>query len=180
MKTKVLYTIAGVVIIGLGVYYFLRVPAQAPSQTENQNQIAPSSSESQNADNLTSVPNQTASAQPSTPQAPASNSGGHFSDESDITGAGVNITEVDYDGTKFTPKSVNIKLGDIVVFKNKSTSAFRPASNPHPTHTDYPEFDAKEAIPAGAIYQFKFLKVGNWGYHNHLNPSIGGLVNVSK
>lgn len=104
----------------------------------------------------------------------------HFSNESDIEGNDIQVEQVDYDGNHFTPALLNIKLGDIVFFKNSSSKAFWPASGPHPTHTAYPEFDAKKSLQPGDTFQFKFTKVGKWSYHNHLNPSVTGEINVSK
>lgn len=104
---------------------------------------------------------------------------GHFSGESDIEGSDVQVFDIVYDGITFSPSSLSVKNGDVVIFKNKSQAAFRPASDPHPTHTDYPAFDAKQPIPAGKSYQFKFTKVGTWKFHDHLNPSAHGSVTVT-
>ncbi len=88
------------------------------------------------------------------------------------------VFEVTYNGTSFSPSTINAKVGDVVIFKNSSDSSFWPASDPHPTHTNYPEFDAKRPIPSGQTYEFKFTKAGSWGYHNHLNPSARGTIIV--
>ncbi|HEX3099900.1 MAG TPA: cupredoxin domain-containing protein [Patescibacteria group bacterium] len=93
-------------------------------------------------------------------------------------GNDVAVVEIDYDGKAFSPSTVTIKSGDVVVFKNNSTTSFWPASGPHPTHTLYPEFDPKQAIAAGQSWQFKFTKVGTWPFHNHLNPSATGTIIV--
>ena len=85
---------------------------------------------------------------------------------------------VEYGATGFSPSSVEINVGDTVAFVNKSTGNFWPASNPHPTHTDYPEFDAKKNYENGETYSFTFIKAGTWGYHNHLNPAQKGTVVV--
>ncbi len=105
---------------------------------------------------------------------------GTYSGEPGTDGPDVSVFSVDYDGKAFSPKSLSIKVGDIVFFKNSSTKTFWPASDPHPTHTKYPEFDAKSAIAAGSTFQFKFIKVGTWGYHDHLNPSATGIIIVTK
>ena len=89
------------------------------------------------------------------------------------------VFDIVYDGVAFSPSSLSVKNGDVVVFKNKSKAMFRPASNPHPTHVDYPEFDAKQPIPAGQSYQFKFAKVGTWKFHDHLNPGVQGTITVT-
>lgn len=86
---------------------------------------------------------------------------------------------VTYTDSGFSPKEITIKAGDTVNFVNESSKSFWPASNPHPVHTDYPEFDAKKDISAGDTYSFKFEKVGTWGYHNHKNPSQIGTVIVT-
>lgn len=90
------------------------------------------------------------------------------------------VYDISYDGTKYTPSTLNIKQGDIVRFKNNSKDSFWPASAPHPEHTDYPEFDAKSALAAGKTFEFKFTKVGTWKFHDHIKPSAFGSITVTK
>jgi plastocyanin len=85
---------------------------------------------------------------------------------------------VTYTNSGFSPASITIKKGDTVIFKNSSSSSFWPASNSHPEHTIYPEFDPKVAIAAGGQWNFTFQKVGTWGYHNHNNANKIGTVIV--
>ena len=89
------------------------------------------------------------------------------------------VIQVSYDGSKFEPASVDLKVGDIVIFKNNSDGDFWPASNDHPTHTLYSEFDAKQPISPGGKFQFKFEKAGSWGFHDHLHPQFRGVINVA-
>lgn len=116
-----------------------------------------------------------------TAQAPAPQKA-TYSDGSEMEpfGPDIQVFEVVYDGAKFSPASLSIKAGDVVIFKNSSQVNFWPASDPHPTHTDYPEFDAKKPIPPGGTFQFKFMQLGTWGYHNHLQAAATGVVKVSK
>lgn len=86
--------------------------------------------------------------------------------------------EVIYNASGFNPKTLTIKAGETVVFKNNSSKDFWPASAVHPTHAIYPEFDAKKAIEAGGTYSFTFTRVGSWKYHNHLNPADTGTITV--
>lgn len=85
---------------------------------------------------------------------------------------------VAYSNTGFSPATITVKVGDTVTFKNTSTQMMRVASAPHPTHTAYPEFDAKVGTAAGGSYMFTFTKAGSWKYHNHLNSTSGGTVVV--
>jgi len=85
---------------------------------------------------------------------------------------------VHYTGTGFVPSNLSVKLGATVTFINDSDASMWVASNPHPVHTNYPEFDAKRAYIKGESYSFTFTRPGSWGYHNHLRPSDGGTIIV--
>ncbi len=85
---------------------------------------------------------------------------------------------ITYTDNGFSPAALTIKAGDTVLFKNNGSKDLWPASAPHPTHTNYPEFDAKRGIAPGATYSFIFTRVGSWKYHNHLNPASIGTITV--
>ncbi len=80
----------------------------------------------------------------------------------------------------FEPTTAYVKVGTVVTFKNNSTHIHWIASDPHPTHTALPGFDAKTNISPGASYSYTFDKAGRWLYHDHLNPAFGGVVEVTK
>ena len=79
---------------------------------------------------------------------------------------------------KYEPENITIKKNIQVVFKNLGNTPNWPASNLHPTHGLYPEFDPLKGVEHGQEWSFVFDKVGSWKYHNHLNPSIRGIINV--
>lgn len=87
-------------------------------------------------------------------------------------------TVITYTDEGFSPVSVTVKQGETVTFENKSSNSFWPASNDHPSHLIYPEFDPKKKIPAGESYTFTFDKIGTWGYHNHIKASQKGTIIV--
>lgn len=80
----------------------------------------------------------------------------------------------------YAPAALTIKKGDTVKFTNNGTKANWPASAPHPTHTDYPEFDPKAGVAVGQSWSFTFTKTGMWRYHDHLNPTRYGSVTVTE
>ncbi len=89
--------------------------------------------------------------------------------------------KVTYTYTGFAPKSITIKKGETVVFENKTGKRASVASNDHPTHLIYPEFDQYKTIQRGnEAFKFTFTKVGTWNYHDHLNASAGGTVVVTE
>jgi len=96
-----------------------------------------------------------------------------------------------YSPQGFSPKTITVAQGTTVTFVNSSNRPFWPATNVHPTHTKYPGsdiskcstqkgtfFDACEDIDPGKSYSFTFSEVGEWGFHDHLNPTATGTVVV--
>lgn len=85
---------------------------------------------------------------------------------------------VTYTASGFSPRSVTVKSGSTVAFKNESSGELWVASDPHPIHTGLLGFDAKKGIASGQTYSFTFTKAGTFGFHDHLNPSHTGTVVV--
>lgn len=83
-----------------------------------------------------------------------------------------------YTDEGFSPRLLSVKGGTAITFTNQSSHSLWVASNPHPVHTNYAEFDERASIDKGGKYSFTFGKTGNWKYHNHLNPGMQGEVNV--
>lgn len=174
MNNKVLAILAIVVVAGLGIYLYNQKEAKAPDNGNMTNQ-SQSAGQEQNLADSTPTPTPTP-----TPTNKTTESQGTFSAGADAElGVDVAVFEVAYDSQTFSPQSTDIKLGDVVIFRNKSSADFWPASAPHPAHTDYPEFDAKKPIAPGGKFEFKFEKLGNWKFHDHLNPSAHGVINVT-
>ena len=80
----------------------------------------------------------------------------------------------------FKPAQVTIKKGTIVRFKNTGEGNMWPASNPHPAHTTYQDFDARRQVKPGETYEFRFKNVGSWGCHDHLSPGLMCRVVVTE
>ena len=86
----------------------------------------------------------------------------------------INLTE-----NTFSPQQITIQKGDTVIFTTSRGIPFWPASDPHPTHDNYPGFDPKRPIPANEGWPFQFDRVGTWGFHDHLDPYYRGTVQVT-
>lgn len=76
------------------------------------------------------------------------------------------------------PKDVKIKKGTRVIFVNKDDDLRWPASNIHPTHSIYPEFDPQKPIKSESSWQFTFDKIGVWRFHDHLISTFTGSITV--
>ncbi len=77
----------------------------------------------------------------------------------------------------FTPQSITIKVGESVTWTNDDSANHIVASNPHPTHTDYPPLNIGLVEP-GTSKSLSFPTAGTYKYHDHLNPSLTGSVTV--
>ena len=92
----------------------------------------------------------------------------------------------------FSPSAITVNQGDRVTWQNNSSVKMWPASAKHPTHTVYPGsgiekcgtaeaaniFDACQGIDPGSSYSFVFNEVGKWFYHDHLDATKFGSVEV--
>ncbi|MCP6726439.1 MAG: hypothetical protein KJI69_00135 [Patescibacteria group bacterium] len=97
---------------------------------------------------------------------------------------------VTYGDDGYIPASLTISIGDTVIFQNMSLRSTWPASNAHPTHTLYPGsgiqkcgggeaiFDACGVVPIGQEWKFIFTEQGTWRYHDHMRPSMQGIIIV--
>ena len=87
---------------------------------------------------------------------------------------------IEMNETGFSPDTVTIKNNTQVVFKNVGTESHWPASNLHPTHGIYPEFDPQRPIPPGESWSFVFSRIGTWKMHDHLMPRMLGAITVTE
>lgn len=99
---------------------------------------------------------------------------------------------VEITSSGFSPSSLEVTKGSQVTFINKDGASHWPASNMHPTHTEYPgsginkcstsqqaeTFDACHTLSQGESFSFIFNEIGTWNYHDHLNPDLQGTIVV--
>ena len=80
----------------------------------------------------------------------------------------------------FHPDRLVITEGDTVVFKTTNDGPFWPASDVHPTHTAYPDFDPREPIAPDATWEYTFAEAGTYGFHDHINSTFEGEIVVER
>ncbi len=96
------------------------------------------------------------------------------------SGAIIAKVTVNYTDSGYTPNTITLKKGVTVRFVNQSTSTMWVASDVHPTHQLLPGFDELASVTNGGAYEYTFVKVGTWTYHNHMNPTDKGTVVVTE
>jgi plastocyanin len=78
----------------------------------------------------------------------------------------------------FEPQELTIRKNTRVIFKNDDQTNRWPASNIHPTHGIYPEFDPQKPVAPGESWSFVFDKVGTWKCHDHILPRLTCVIRV--
>lgn len=78
----------------------------------------------------------------------------------------------------YYPNQITVRKGTKVTFVNKSDYGTWPASDLHPSHGIYSEFDSRGVVKPGDSWSFTFDKTGEWGMHDHLAPYIVGKIVV--
>jgi plastocyanin len=80
----------------------------------------------------------------------------------------------------YEPSEVTIKKGDIILWTNESDEYHWPASDLHPTHGVYPEFDPLTPLAPAEDWKFQFNQVGDWKFHDHIRANKLGTVTVTE
>lgn len=80
----------------------------------------------------------------------------------------------------YEPKEISIKKGEVVLWKNESSEYHWPASDLHPTHAIYSEFDPLKPVASGDEWAFQFNQAGTWKYHDHIRANKVGTVKVTE
>lgn len=89
----------------------------------------------------------------------------------------------------FIPKNITIKQDDQITWINTDTKPHWPASDYHPTHSQYPSskngcigstLDSCKGLGQDARFTFLFSETGSWDMHDHLFPEMTMNVRVEK
>ena len=111
--------------------------------------------------------------------------GGNIGSEDLMAGGGISLSPlnseyhvIEITSTGFSPEVVEIDQGDFVLWINRDSRRHWPATNDHPIHDAYTGFDSKAPLKTGEEWDFRFDRVGEWEYHDHLSPSKVGKIIV--
>ncbi len=88
------------------------------------------------------------------------------------------MVKVRYTDNGFVPSKIEVSTGTMVEFVNESNMEMWVASDVHPSHEKLPTFDQFRSFKKGGLYRYVFDKAGTWDYHDHISPSLVGIVTV--
>lgn len=78
----------------------------------------------------------------------------------------------------FEPHDVTIARHGTITFSTTLDKPFWPASNLHPLHSLYSQFDPFRPIARNERWTFQFDRTGNWEFHDHLRSYFLGTIHV--
>lgn len=82
--------------------------------------------------------------------------------------------------TGYEPAELNVKVGTEIVFSTERGKPHWPASNLHPTHEQYPEFDPKKPLEPNEEWSFVVDQAGRWDFHDHIRSYYVGTIYVTE
>jgi plastocyanin len=80
------------------------------------------------------------------------------------------FAKVDIRGNTYLPAQLNIRVGQKVSWNNEDQVAHTVTAN---------GLTFGKSVPSGAVFNFAFVKPGNFPYHCEIHPSMQGAVVVS-
>jgi plastocyanin len=124
---------------------------------------------------MTNKPTDTDTSDQSTPSDSQTNQSTSNQTDQDASVAVV----ITYGDNGFEPATATVKSGSKIQVVNNSQDELELASDPHPTHTINPELNTEDIEP-GSSKTITVTTTGEWGYHNHYNPSKRGTLTVES
>lgn len=187
----IVLVVAIVAVLGVGLFMWVR-PLDSLGLTQESN--VPGSSSAQREGTTTSRNPYDVSGSGSTgTSGSGSGSGSSGGTSAPQSSPAPLMADVFVQGDAFEPAEVHIAQGGTVVFRNGNAEiAIHPASDPHPSHDAYPgsnanlcgtpdaykAFDSCRDLGFSDSWSFVFGEKGRWSYHDHLNPSVKGVIVV--
>lgn len=86
-----------------------------------------------------------------------------------------------YTDSGFSPQSLTVKTGESINWVNDSSRTVQVGSAIHSSHTVNQEITNNQYVielAPGESAKVQLTKTGEWGYHDHLKPSMTGTIIV--
>src|SRR3989344_6459550 len=79
----------------------------------------------------------------------------------------------------FSPQTLTVEPETVIIWTNQSGETATVNSSPHPVHTDSPILNLGE-LADGDKFSLVLENPGTYKYHNHLNPTQFGTIEVTE
>lgn len=88
----------------------------------------------------------------------------------------VAVIEITSNG--FVPSTLSVHTNTDIVWVNEDVAPHLPAADPYPTHSSLPALVAPRALGQKETYSFHVSHAETINYHDDLNPTLIGSVEV--
>lgn len=79
----------------------------------------------------------------------------------------------------FVPASLSVKKGTKIIWTNSDEATHQLQANPHPTGESLPGLKS-EVLTSGQTYEYTADISGTFDYHDHLNPTNNGKLEIQE
>lgn len=86
---------------------------------------------------------------------------------------------ITFNNDGFSPAELTVKKGTVVTVKNASSNKLQFASDEHPAHTENQEMNLR-VLNAGESETYTANTVGEWGFHDHIEDNLTGMITVTQ
>jgi plastocyanin len=85
--------------------------------------------------------------------------------------------EVTISKTGFVPSTLKVKAGTKITWTSQDSGLHQIEANPYPTGKSLPKLKS-EILNSGQTYVFTATQKGTFGYHDRINPTLNGTIEV--
>lgn len=89
------------------------------------------------------------------------------------------VAQIQITKNGFVPGTLVVKKGTKVVWTNTDGKMHQVQANPHPNGESLPSLKS-EILNNTQTYEYTADTVGSFGYHDHLNPTTNGTLEVQE
>lgn len=100
-------------------------------------------------------------------------------DKSVLTNNTAQPAEIVFTNDGFSPAELEVTAGTVVTVRNSASTDVQFSSDDHPTHRINQGMNLQILKP-GESATFIAEKVGEWGFHDHLDASFTGVLTVTQ
>ncbi len=116
---------------------------------------------------------------PPTTSVPAATESTEETTTPEVAPANESATTINFTDNGFEKDTYTVKKGSTVTVMNQSSTSVQFSSDNHPSHTDQSELNMK-MLQAGESGTFTVTKVGEWGFHDHIQDQYEGVLVVTE
>ena len=102
-----------------------------------------------------------------------------FVNQKQQSAKGSRVAEVRITSKGFEPATLVVKSGTKITWTNDDKKPHQVVSNPYPKGGDLPNLRS-EILNDDQTYTYTADKLGDFGYHDQLRPTINGTITIQK